>query len=303
MNYGEDPNSQTTVKDYVFCQKPEERREPPCDERYEHKSGQLSGQQYVTLTIQSMQECADKCTDDARCYSYEYSWRYRRCELNHPDVTNTETLWYDMKFCYKPLDMRMPDCGEEYDEVIGHVPGGGSIRAHGAIGDALDCAKLCDDDSACMSYEYSVMAQRCELNWNKEPNSPAIAAGYHFCQKAVGDRAKTCKLGYELIYGQYNNGGGAQIGATKSNVEDPADCAKDCDSDKNCFSYEYSATYKKCELNAYPEPNLDTHWYDMRFCAKPKNKRADLCEKDYSYKLGQMSGQQFVTQTLTQASA
>jgi hypothetical protein len=198
--------------------------------------------------------------------------------------------------------MRTPDCGEEYDEVIGHVPGGGSVKGITAVGDAIDCAKLCDDANACMSYEYSVMAQRCELNWEKEPPSPVIAAGYHFCQKSIGDRAEVCKNGYELLYGQYNNGGGAQIGATKSNIEDPTDCAKDCDADKNCYSYEYSATYKKCELNAYPEPNLNTHWYDMRFCMKPKKKRTPLCEKDYVYKLGQMSGSQYQTTTITQVS-
>jgi len=302
-NYAADPSTQTTWVDQVFCQKPEARRAPPCDdERYEYKTGQLSGQQYLTLTIQSNEECAEKCTADARCNSYEYSWRYRRCELNHPDVTNTESLWYDMKFCWKPLDMRAVDCGEEYDEVIGSVSGGGSIRAVAAVKDAIDCATLCDEEDACMSYEYSVMAQRCELNWNKEPNTPAIAAGYHLCQKAPDDRASVCVNGYELLYGQYNNGGGAMIGAQKSNIEKAEDCAKFCDDDKACYSYEYSATYKRCEINAYPEPNVDSHWYDMRFCQKPKKKQEPMCEGDYSYKLGQMSGSQFLTQTITSAS-
>jgi hypothetical protein len=193
MNFAADPNAQSTWYDMLFCQKPEGRREPPCDERYEFKTGQLSGQQYITVTLQSMQECADRCTDDARCNSYEYSWRHRRCELNHPDATNTESLWYDMKFCYKPLDMRPPDCADDYDEFIGHVTGGGTIRAVGAIGDSLECAQLCDEDDACMTYEYSVMAQRCELNWEKEVNSPAIAAGYHSCQKAPEDREKNMR--------------------------------------------------------------------------------------------------------------
>ena len=103
----------------VFCQKPEKRQADACIQGYTYMPGQLSGQQFLTVTIQSMKECGTKCEKDARCNSYEYSYKYKRCELNNNPTTNVVSEWYDMKFCQKAEEDREALCSEAYTETEG----------------------------------------------------------------------------------------------------------------------------------------------------------------------------------------
>jgi hypothetical protein len=280
--------------DMVFCQKPERRQPDVCLQGYEYMPGQLNGQQYVTVTLQTMKECGNRCTKEAKCNSYEYSFKYKRCELNNNPEPNHAGEWYDMKFCQKAEADREPSCSEDYVETEGYV-NGQMVRAVGAVKDTHACSKLCNEETACKSYEYSIVAQRCELNWGLEPMPTGVQAGYHLCVKDESDREKACTNGYVLMEGQM---AGYQYKAWQSlDWEDPADCAKECDKDNNCNSYEFSFNYNRCELNYHPEPNNPTHWYDMRFCSKPKAKRTQFCPGGYTHHLGQLNGQQF--QTLT----
>jgi hypothetical protein len=54
-------------------------------------------------------------------------------------------------------------------------------------------------------------------------------------------------------------------------------------------------------MNYRGEPNNGAHWYDMHLCSKPNRRRADECPQGktdgYDYKLGQLSGLQYLTKT------
>jgi len=290
QNYRHEPSSQTTWYDMVFCEKAEDDREPACNSNYEYKTGQLSGGQYLTLTLHTMEECAEKCTGDARCNSYEYSWKYNRCELNNRDETNSASEWYDMKFCYKPEDMRDPPCAEDYEQVEGQISGA-QVKTIGSVVNTRACSELCHDDEACMSYEYSVMGRACELHWSPKPTSPTPHAGYVFCQKAEEDRAKTCKKGFKFMAGQFA-GASADHGhmSVTTGIKTADECADKCKDDGTCFAYEFSQTYDRCELLWRPIPNAVSTWYDMRFCQKPEKDWATTCESDYEYVIGRMQG-------------
>jgi hypothetical protein len=198
-----------------------------------------------------------------------------------------------MKFCQKAEEDREAPCSEDYVEVEGYI-NGKNVRAVGAVENTHACSKLCDDETACKSYEYSIMAKRCELNWAHNQTTPAektgVQAGYHLCVKDESDREKACQNGYELMEGQMAGGQYKTL-----TFEKPEDCAKECDKEDKCNSYEFSFTYNRCEINYVPEPNNPSHWYDMRFCAKPKSKRSAFCPGDYKFIVGQRNGQQYST--------
>merc|ERR1719329_65617 len=73
LNYQFVPTSTTKWYDMIFCEKPEDERHPFCIEQYEYKTGQLSGSQYLTVTLDTMEKCGEMCSDDPRCNAYEYS--------------------------------------------------------------------------------------------------------------------------------------------------------------------------------------------------------------------------------------
>merc|ERR1719460_817016 len=124
--------------------------------------------------------------------------------------------------------------------------------------DADACAKRCDDDKLCNSYEYSHVYNRCELNWRPKPNSLTVWYDMKFCSKPTGRREKFCDDDYTYIVGQLN--GQQFLTLTKYSMKE---CAKECDKDPRCRSYEFSVKYNRCELNNIPKPNHPGEWYDM----------------------------------------
>jgi hypothetical protein len=168
LNWQPKPNSATRWYDLKFCMKSAGKREKFCDDDYTHFDGQLNGQQYKTVTLSAMKDCAKMCNAEPRCNSYEFSAKYSRCELNHPLEPNHPGYWYDLKFCQKPEELRPENCSEDYEYDVGQFNGGGTVKTVGNIGSTEECAQLCDDETACKSYEHSVNALQCQLNWAKE---------------------------------------------------------------------------------------------------------------------------------------
>ena len=88
-----------------------------------------------------------------------------------------------------------------------------------------------------------------------------------------------CTNGYNLIHGDVP-GWGLQIkGRIKTNNKG---CAKLCNEEKNCCSYEYSPTEKLCNLNKDCKPSAKVY-KDYSFCVKGKLTRlgyfdvTDIC--------------------------
>jgi len=295
-NYRPMPNHEGHWYDMKFCAKPDSKQKEPCLKGYKYFPGQLNGAQFLTVTKNSAEECVDACNEDARCNSYEFSLKYKRCELNSWDNPNHPNEWYDMKFCQKPMKQRLAPCAKEYTHLRGQISGNGQIMTHSnnvEIQTTEECAEACDDDHGCNSYEFSVLHKQCHMNYDAEPNKEENYIDFTFCQKGADDMYQVCQKGYEQMPGQLS--GYQYLTLT---VELPEECAGLCDDDDECYSYEFSHKYNRCELNWRPEPSHnDTYWYDMKFCSKPEDRRADICTGDYTFVLGQVSGSQYITRT------
>ena len=74
-----------------------------------------------------------------------------------------------------------------------------------------------------------------------------------------------CPAGFLLRPGDIPGRG--QIGNNPSTEATISDCSNRCNSQPNCFSFEYSATEKKCNLNRDYLPTQDVY-KDYSFCSK-----------------------------------
>lgn len=248
----------------------------------------MSGSQYMTRTNIDLKDCADTCDANKRCDSYEYSQKYRRCELNYFTAPNQDnTQWYDMHFCLKPEKRRAANCSEGYTYKPGQIPST-QMQVLGNILGSDACAALCDQMPGCYSYEHSKQAKQCQLNWDAEPSHETVQTGFRFCSKNEAKRDVVCDDGYEYKTGQNSQG----PWLVKTSFEDgPAGCRKLCDEDEQCFSYEFSFKYKRCELSWRTAPNTESRWYDLQFCQKPRSKWPEVCTKGFHFMEGQTTSQ------------
>ena len=111
--------------------------------------------------------------------------------LNNNLTTNAVSKWCDMKFVQKAEADVEFSCGEAYTEIEGYISSS-QMCAVGAMKDTRACTKLCEDETACKSYECSIMAERCGLNWELK-TTVVVQAGCHHCVKAADDFDMACK--------------------------------------------------------------------------------------------------------------
>jgi len=81
---------------------------------------------------------------------------------------------------------RQSDCAEGYELKIGDIGGRGKIDGVGGnqdVNDCNECANLCTGIAACLSYECSPAALKCNLNTQRDPTDPQHR-DYAFCSKA-----------------------------------------------------------------------------------------------------------------------
>merc|ERR1719506_2607499 len=198
-----------------------------------------------------------------------------------------------MKLCIKPQDKMAPKCAGEYEQKQGQIPPG-QISITGNILGSKECAATCDEKNGCKSYEYSYLAKQCQLNWDAEPTSETPQAGlFFFCTKHSDQQANICADGYTALPGQNSQG----PFLTKTAFKDgPEGCRQLCDDSEECFAYEFSFKYERCELNWRTEPNTQSRWYDLQFCQKPQAKWPEVCAEGYVFKEGQ-TNQQYEVKT------
>ena len=75
-----------------------------------------------------------------------------------------------------------------------------------------------------------------------------------------------CPDGYDLSPGDIP-GFGTLFGTKEENVATVADCGDKCDSHSDCWSIEYSASRKICNLNKERLPTAEAY-RDFIFCSK-----------------------------------
>jgi hypothetical protein len=100
LNWNKEPNAGQGAErtDMYSCIKAPEDRAKVCKKGYELAEGQISGGGQITTRtdIDDPMECLELCDNDPACNSYEFSFRYKRCEMNYRPEPNNGGHWYDM---------------------------------------------------------------------------------------------------------------------------------------------------------------------------------------------------------------
>jgi len=171
---------QHNYKDYAFCVK-------GCATGYEKVTGDIKGWGQIGRdgdgeSVWSCIKCAQMCSDQPDCKSYECSHSELECNLNtirHPTLPDN---YKDFDFC-----MKEEVCANGYEEDVGDIGGWGSIDGKGGgeiVANCQQCAGFCDFYPACLSYECSLEELKCNLNELREPVFHENFRTYGFCKKA-----------------------------------------------------------------------------------------------------------------------
>lgn len=139
------------------------------------------------------------------------------------------------------------DCANGYVQNVGDIPGWGEVDGEGggkAVPSCKVCADLCDDKSACQSFECSPTEKKCNLNVRREPTHGVNYQDYRFCMKPENEMPAVCAC--KQLWSTPNKGCTNQIGCTN------------CDNDEKG---PWCVTQGKCPL---PWGQAHVDWW--RYC-------------------------------------
>merc|ERR1712215_12443 len=145
-------------------------------------------------------------------------------------------------------------CQVGYKSLDGDVRGIGKLGHFRASNE--NCAKICNKNLECCSYEHSEEKGKCNLTIECKPNARKWR-DQSFC---VAD--PKCQDGFKLTPGDIPGNGNLASFATTYKI-----CAGLCAYDYQCCSYEYSQDKGKCNLNKGCHPSRPK-WKDQIFCVK-----------------------------------
>ena len=128
-------------------------------------------------------------------YQCQQVWYVLKC-LNMYDGKIHSKNWF-LKF----FEILGPNtaCSKGYVLVPGDIPRWGQIRGRIKT-DADGCAKQCNDNKNCCSYEYSPRKKICNLNRACKPSRKKFG-DFNFCAKGKELRRVTMTFGLCPIYG------------------------------------------------------------------------------------------------------
>ena len=200
--------------------------------------------QVQSKDAQNMMECGQRCDENIKCLSIEWSESKRMCNLLTATTTDGPP-YSDFIFCSK-------NCPNGYHfqtgDKIGH-----QIQSDKAQNIKYR-GKRCNEDEKCRSTEWSESRKRCNLITAEVTDGPAYE-DYLFC-------TKSCPNGYRFQLGD-KLGHESHIHAF--GAKNIRDCSKACDSNKDCRSIEWSDSERNCILlRAYSTDG--PNWKDYLFC-------------------------------------
>ena len=198
-------------------------------------------------------------------------------------------------------------CPDSYFYSAGDIHGPGSVRTIPSVSSISSCGRLCDNDSACCSFEYSQWTDLCNLNKECLPTA-SVYQDFDFCVKGDRSYCKVLTFPVLVLLGRlfllekqlhgfpirfppsgppaeacpasyfYNAGDVQGSGSIRSisSVSTISYCAGYCDTDSTCSSFEYSPREHLCNLNSEVQPDAAVY-RDQDFCVKgEKNSLASL---------------------------
>ena len=130
------------------------------------------------LRVGDIASCADFCDANLNCCSFEYSSRTQRCKLNRLCQPN-QKKYPDYDFCVKP-SVEDSVCPQAYTPEPGNVVGVGKLGYFSPVANIDLCARNCEDNNKCCSFEYSPSRMTCNLNSECGPTADGIE-GQIFC--------------------------------------------------------------------------------------------------------------------------
>jgi len=206
--------------------------------------------------------CAQKCSDEPWCKSYECSDTPLSCTLNTVRTPTPPRDYRGRMFCMKE------ECATGYEQVTGWVMGSGQVNGSGG-GEEVDycvfCAQKCSKERDCKSYMCSHADLGCDLNTVRHPTNTKYnyAEDFIFCMEE-----EVCASGYEEDVGDIGGWGSINSQGGGQTVTSCQQCAGFCDSYPACLSYECSLVDLKCNLNELREPFFHNKFRTYGFCKK-----------------------------------
>ena len=195
---------------------------------------------------QNMRECGQRCDENIKCLSIEWSESKRMCNLLTATTTDGPP-YSDFRFCSK------------------NCPNGYHFQTGDKIGHQIQSDKAqniqyrgngCNEDEKCRSTEWSESRKRCNLITAEVTDGPAYE-DYLFC-------TKSCPNGYRFQLGDKL---GLESHIHAYGAKNIRECGETCDADKDCRSIEWSDSERNCILlRAYSTDGPKSK--DYLFCSK-----------------------------------
>merc|ERR1711974_53349 len=123
--------------------------------------------------------------------------------------------------------------------------------------DLESCSETCKKERNCCSFEWSQTQQKCNIHQYCQTKTEKIP-NFIACRK----KGHKCENGFELAPGNVRGRGFSNMNLFNSKM-----CGEACQSKSECCSYEFSPSYKDCNLNKECQPT-QKKFQDFLFCKK-----------------------------------
>lgn len=212
---------------------------------------QRPGGDYTNYDVRDVDECARECERDRRCRAFDFDTYNRRCWLKDrvPEPSNNRDIISGVR------------------KGGGHGDGGGRVPANISglriqnnsklnggdytnfiVNNVQECAQACARDDRCRSFNYGKERRDCWLKHKvpqSEHNNTVISGIKDRHRDGNNYQAQNNRVGSMRLERNVKRNGGDYTNFTVANVEE---CARACDRDNKCRSFNYGKERRDCWL-------------------------------------------------------
>lgn len=215
-----------------------------------HYNEQRPGGDYTSFDVSNVDECAMECERDRRCQAFDFDTYEQQCFLKDrvPKSTHNRDVISGVKHQSGNKNQRVPK------KIAGlHIENNtkrnGGDYTNFVVGNVEECAQACSRDNKCQSFNYGKKRRDCWLKSNV-PNgtqNDTVISGVK-AQHASGKSDKK-RQGYMVgsvrLEPNTKRNGGDYKNFTVGTLEE---CARACDKDNRCQSFNYGKKHRDCWL-------------------------------------------------------
>ena len=213
---------------------------------------QRPGGDYTNYDVRDVDECARECERDRRCQAFDFDTYNRRCWLKDrvPEVSKNR----DIISGVRRGGGHDEDGGKRLPRNIAGLRIQKNIKLFGGdyqnftVDNVQECAQACARDDRCRSFNYGKERRDCWLKNNvphSEHNDTVISGvkdGHHSNNE---HQTGNNRVGNMRLERNVKRNGGDYTNFTVANVRE---CARACDRDNKCRSFNYGKERRDCWL-------------------------------------------------------